>query len=95
VYFCCLEAIQNASKHAVEAEAITVSLRQDEALRFQVRDDGAGFDAAEAAPGAGLTDMRDRMVAVGGELSVRSSEAGTVVTGSVPLRPLEEATSAS
>jgi signal transduction histidine kinase len=92
VYFCCLEAMQNSSKHAADAHAITISLRQDHALRFQVRDDGAGFDAVDAAPGAGLTNMRDRMVAVGGQLSIRSSEAGTVVTGSVPLRPSGEAT---
>jgi signal transduction histidine kinase len=86
VYFCCLEAMQNASKHARGARAITISLRQDYALRFQVRDDGAGFDGAMATPGAGLTNMRDRLVAVGGELSIRSSSGGTIVTGSVPLR---------
>jgi signal transduction histidine kinase len=84
VYFCCLEALQNASKHASDAHAITISLRQDYALRFQVRDDGAGFDTA-AAMGAGLTNMRDRLTAVGGELTIRSSDGGTVVTGSVPL----------
>jgi len=89
VYFCCLEAMQNSSKHARGAHAISISLRQDYALRFQVRDDGGGFDAA-AAPGAGLTNMRDRLTAVGGELSIRSSEGGTVVTGSVPLARASE-----
>jgi signal transduction histidine kinase len=84
VYFCCLEAMQNASKHARGAHAITVSLKQDRALRFQVRDDGAGFGDA-ASPGSGLTNMRDRLTAVGGELSIRSSAGGTVVTGNVPL----------
>ncbi|MFL5866396.1 MAG: sensor histidine kinase [Thermoleophilaceae bacterium] len=84
VYFCCLEALQNASKHARDARAITISLRQDHALRFQVRDDGAGFDTA-VSPGAGLTNMRDRLTAVGGELSIRSSDGGTVVSGSIPL----------
>ena len=84
VYFCCLEAIQNASKHARGARAITITLRQDHALRFQVRDDGAGFDSPAATPGAGLTNMRDRLVAVGGEPTIRSSSGGTVVTGSVP-----------
>jgi signal transduction histidine kinase len=86
VYFCCLEAMQNASKHARDANAITVSLRQDQALRFQVRDDGAGFDNAASSHGAGITNMRDRLIAVGGELSIRSSSGGTVVTGSIPLR---------
>jgi signal transduction histidine kinase len=86
VYFCCLEAMQNASKHAHGAHAITISLRQDHALRFQVRDDGAGFDRAASTPGAGITNMRDRLAALGGELKIRSSGGGTVVTGSVPLR---------
>ncbi|MFL5868773.1 MAG: sensor histidine kinase [Thermoleophilaceae bacterium] len=87
VYFCCLEAIQNASKHASGATAITISLKQDRALRFQVRDDGEGFDHAASRSGAGLTNMRDRLGAIGGELDIRSSSAGTVVTGSIPLRP--------
>jgi len=84
VYFCCLEALQNASKHARGARAITISLTQDRALRFEVRDDGAGFDSS-ASPGAGLTNMHDRLTAVGGRLMVRSSEGGTVVAGRVPL----------
>ena len=71
VYFCCLEALQNASKHARDARAVTISLRQDRALRFEVRDDGAGFDGA-ASPGAGITNMQDRLTAVGGELDIRS-----------------------
>jgi signal transduction histidine kinase len=87
VYFCCLEALQNASKHARGARAIAISLREDEALRFQVRDDGAGFDDSSPTHGKGLTNMRDRMVAIGGGLSIRSSGTGTVVTGSVPLKP--------
>jgi len=86
VYFCCLEAIQNASKHARGASEVTISLKQDRALRFQVRDDGAGFNGRSTTDGAGLNNMRDRLVAVGGELSIRSSDSGTVVTGSVPLR---------
>jgi signal transduction histidine kinase len=84
VYFCCLEAMQNASKHARDARAVTISLRQDRALRFEVRDDGAGFDSL-ATPGAGLTNMQDRLAAVGGHLNIRSTGGGTVVRGSVPL----------
>jgi signal transduction histidine kinase len=84
VYFCCLEAMQNASKHARDARAITISLTQNCALMFEVRDDGAGFDSA-ASPGVGLTNMQDRLTAVGGQLTIRSSERGTVVTGSVPV----------
>jgi signal transduction histidine kinase len=87
VYFCCLEAMQNAAKHARGVRTVSVSLRRDDALRFQVRDDGAGFDPSTSRNGSGLTNMRDRMVAVGGQLNLRSSGTGTVVTGSVPLKP--------
>jgi signal transduction histidine kinase len=85
VYFCCLEALQNASKHARGASRVTISLTQDETLRFEVRDDGAGFDAEPLPPGAGLTNMSDRLAAVGGLLTISSAPGrGTVVRGSIP-----------
>jgi signal transduction histidine kinase len=86
VYFCCLEALQNASKHARAASLVTIVLAEDEALRFEVRDDGAGFDADGAQQGAGMTNMRDRMTAVGGRLTITSAPGGgTIVEGSIPL----------
>jgi signal transduction histidine kinase len=86
VYFCCLEAMQNASKHARDARTVTIVLHHDDALSFEVRDDGAGFDVAATPPGAGLTNMRDRLAAVGGEVAVRSGPGrGTVVSGTVPV----------
>jgi signal transduction histidine kinase len=77
--------MQNASKHAAGARRISVSLMDDDVLRFDVRDDGAGFDGTSFMPGAGLTNMRDRIDAVGGRLTIRSSESGTIVAGSVPV----------
>ena len=44
VYFCCLEAIQNAMKHATGVETIAVSLAVNGDLHFDVKDDGSGFD---------------------------------------------------
>ena len=59
--------------------------RTDDALHFEVRDDGGGFNG-EVVEGAGLTNMRDRLAAVGGELEITSAVGqGTVVTGTVPL----------
>ena len=87
VYFCCLEALQNASKHARGATGVTVSLAEDDALRFYVRDDGDGFDVQRTAGGAGLANMRDRLAAIGGELTIDSTPGqGTAVRGSVPIR---------
>jgi hypothetical protein len=43
VYFCCLEAIQNASKHAWEGATLTLRLREDAGmLTFDVVDDRKG-----------------------------------------------------
>jgi signal transduction histidine kinase len=85
VYFCCLEALQNAAKHATGATRVTVSLAEDDRLRFEVRDDGPGFVPGEAH-GAGLTNMRDRVSTVGGDLQLVSGPGGgAVVSGSVPV----------
>ena len=48
-------------------------------------DDGVGFDVAAGSNGVGLVNMRDRIAAAGGELSIESSPGrGTRVSGSVP-----------
>ena len=86
VYFCCLEAMQNASKHAGDGAVITIALEDSDGLVFEVRDDGAGFDRSVVAPGAGLTNMQDRLAALGGKVEVRSAPgAGTVVSGRISL----------
>jgi signal transduction histidine kinase len=85
VYFSCLEALQNAAKHARGATAVSVSLSTNGALRFEVGDDGNGFDIDHAVYGQGLMNIRDRLAAIGGSLTVRSIDGqGTVVSGTVP-----------
>jgi signal transduction histidine kinase len=85
VYFCCLEAIQNAAKYA-RASHVEVALRHEgTTLAFEVRDDGVGFDTASTATGSGLQGMADRLSAVGGTVEVASTPGGgTVVRGRVP-----------
>lgn len=87
VYFCCLEAMQNAGKHAGEGSSIKVTITGDERhLDFTVADDGAGFDPTIAQDGHGFVNMRDRLGAVGGTLTVESSPgAGTKIIGRIPL----------
>ncbi len=86
VYFCVLEALQNMQKYAKATQA-TVCLREtDGRLQVEVEDDGAGFDVATAERGAGLTNMEDRLDAVGGDLSIRSSPgSGTRLSVSLPF----------
>jgi signal transduction histidine kinase len=86
VYFSCSEALQNAAKHAHRATGVRISVWQDEDLHFEVRDDGAGFDLQTTAHGTGLTNLSDRLAAVGGTMTIRSAPGqGTVLGGSIPL----------
>ena len=88
VYFCCLEALQNAGKHAGEGATATVTVRRDpEGLVFEVADTGTGFDMASgAAKGHGFVNMSDRIGAIGGKLRVDSAPGkGTTVSGVIPL----------
>jgi signal transduction histidine kinase len=87
VYFCCLEALQNAAKHAGPQATIRLRVReQPGTLTFEVTDDGAGFDPGDAGLGAGLRNMADRTGAFGGRLRVESAPGqGTRVAGAVPV----------
>jgi signal transduction histidine kinase len=87
VYFSVLEALQNVLKHAQGAHRIVLSLdgRAQTVLHFSIDDDGAGAHAGTVAPGAGITNMHDRLAAIGGEITVTSTpRVGTVVRGRVP-----------
>jgi signal transduction histidine kinase len=91
VYFTCLEAVQNVIKHAGTATGIWIVLRQREMLlTVDVRDDGPGFDPPPATgngrTAGGLRNMRDRIEAVGGRLTLESAPGrGTHVIAHVPL----------
>jgi signal transduction histidine kinase len=86
LYFCCLEALQNAAKHAPGA-AVRIELRRaDGRLCVDVRDDGPGFDPATSNGGMGRTSMADRVGAHGGTVEwVSAPGAGTTVRLAVPL----------
>jgi signal transduction histidine kinase len=85
VYFCVLEAMQNVNKYS-KASSVVVQLETtDDSLRFTVADDGQGFDGNTTRPGSGLTNMADRMAALGGSLTIDSAIGrGTTVSGHVP-----------
>lgn len=86
VYFCTVEAVQNAVKHAGPDAEVTVRLaRSNGSIQFSIEDDGPGFDTTAASDGVGLTNMRDRIGAAGGELEIVSSRGnGTRIVGFVP-----------
>jgi signal transduction histidine kinase len=89
VYFCCLEALQNASKHAGEAAAVQITVAErDDSVCFDVHDNGAGFDLDAVPAGVGLTNIRDRVAAVRGRVTVESTPGlGTRLSATIPLSP--------
>jgi signal transduction histidine kinase len=91
VYFCCLEALQNAAKHApgshVQLRVAVARHGEGDAVCFEVVDDGPGFDpAAVVARGQGLVNMVDRLGAIGGRCTIDAETGrGTRVVGVIPL----------
>jgi signal transduction histidine kinase len=66
---------------------VTIDLHvRDGALEFRVADQGTGFDPAVRSAGNGLTNLRDRLGALGGHAEVESAPGrGTTVSGQIPL----------
>jgi signal transduction histidine kinase len=97
VYFCVLEALQNAAKHAPGAR-VTVRLDLDQPddpaaaeshLTLAVRDDGPGFNPDLTPSSTGLKSMADRMASLGGTLRIDSAPGlGTEIEGTIPIHAL-------
>jgi signal transduction histidine kinase len=86
-YYCCLEAVQNALKHAGPDAHTTIRVFTDgRELKLEVRDSGNGFDPDAPNDGTGLQSMHDRLGAVGGHIEITSELGrGTVMTARAPL----------
>jgi len=86
IYFCCLEALQNAAKHAPEASAQVRIWEESGGLLFSVSDNGPGFDPERARAGHGFVNMADRLGAIGGTVRWESQPGrGSTISGSVPV----------
>jgi signal transduction histidine kinase len=80
VYFCCLEALKVAA--ALGARAILRVWEADHALRFEIADSGGRSDLAKSD----LTELRDRVEALGGRLTIAPApEGGTRLDAAIPV----------
>ena len=82
------ESLRNVAKHAQAANVYVSVAGGDGSLLLSVRDDGAGFEVAQAnrTRGMGLASMEERMQAIRGELSLESRPGkGTLIEARVPL----------
>ena len=82
------EAVQNALRHS-GAVHVCVTVGYDNAnLQLTVVDDGAGFDVHKAiGKGLGLLSMRERALAVRGDLHITSRPGETRVQARIPASP--------
>jgi signal transduction histidine kinase len=89
LYFCCSEALQNAAKHGGPDTTVTITAHSDDrGLTLTISDTGRGFDPATT--GTGLTNMTDRLSAIGGDLVIDTAPGrGTRVTAAIaiPVQP--------
>lgn len=93
IYRVVQEALTNAFRHAkatrvdvtIEPVAPTSSARSaDRAVRVEVRDNGAGL--SQHKQGFGLVGMQERLMALGGSVSVASTAQGVIVEAWVPVQ---------
>ncbi len=90
VYRLVQESLTNMAKYA-QARQAEISLRNYGAhVEVDVKDDGKGFDMAQAKPSThGLAGMRHRVEAAGGRLTVASAPGqGTRVAAVLPKAPV-------
>jgi len=83
-YYLICEALTNVMKHAGATETTVGLAAADGHLQILVSDNGTGF--GDAGSGAGLTNLRDRVEALGGRLDVDTAPGhGTRVRAELPI----------
>lgn len=80
------EALVNVRRHSGARHASVTLGGSGNELWVRVSDDGRGFDTSAAPEGTGRSGMRERALAIGGELEIRSEpDKGTSVAVRIPL----------
>ncbi len=80
------ECINNMVKHSRCSEAHLEVKVSNDSLEMYLCDNGKGFDTSEESDGHGLRSIKERAVALGGDLNIQSqSGEGTNIRLKVPL----------
>ncbi|WP_233834433.1 cache domain-containing protein [Paraburkholderia sp. ZP32-5] len=83
------EALTNIVRHAHASSASLALEISHDAVTLTISDNGRGFDVTDAfvgrRSGVGLRNMRERLEALGGSLSLSSQTGHTAVSARVPL----------
>jgi signal transduction histidine kinase len=83
-YYAVSEALGNVARHAGASAAEVEAIASGGVLRVRVRDDGRG--GADFGRGSGLTELKDRVEAFGGRVSLHSPRgAGTTLEITLPV----------
>jgi GAF domain-containing protein len=88
-YYTVSEALTNAARHA-SATRVSVAVQMtDGTLQLSIRDDGVG--GADPSRGSGLTGLKDRIEALGGQIHIDSAPgSGTHIEVEIPIsQPLQ------
>lgn len=97
IYFIIREALVNAARHAKASSVQAAISAEDGRLRITVADNGGGFPfrgrrnhAALTAMNLGPVTLRERVAALGGELTIESGDTGSRLEIALPLGEKED-----
>ncbi|MEA5574862.1 sensor histidine kinase [Anabaena sp. UHCC 0451] len=86
IYRIIQESFTNISKYAKASSVQLELMTTEKAIKLIVQDNGQGFDISQNTTGFGLQSMRDRTLALGGELTINSAPgAGCEIIVDIPL----------
>lgn len=86
IYRIIQEALSNCRKYS-KASQINISFKKDdENIFFSIADNGIGFNTEAKKNGIGLKNMKFRIENSGGKFKLNSSNKGTIINCSLPLK---------
>ncbi|WP_238005324.1 DUF4118 domain-containing protein [Dactylosporangium sp. AC04546] len=84
-YYVVSESLTNAAKHAHASLVHIAAKLQGETLQLSIHDNGVG--GANPEKGSGLTGLADRVVALGGHMTITSpTDGGTSLSAAIPIQ---------